>query len=151
MEILNYPNYLIHDDSRVFSEKRNIVRKPQKNNKGYEYVNLCKNGKYKHFLIHRLVAIHYIPNPENKPCVDHIDGNKLNNNVSNLRWTTNIKNLNNYQSIHNDNKLCIKNISSYKNSFRFQKVIYGKYYQKYHKNLNELIWYKFTFLLINRI
>ena len=49
---------------------------------------LCKNGKIKYYHIHRLVAEAFIPNLENKPTVDHIDRNKLNNVVSNLRWAT---------------------------------------------------------------
>lgn len=51
-------------------------------------VNLWRNNKGKYFTIHRLVAMHFIDNPNNKPIVNHIDGNKLNNNVENLEWTT---------------------------------------------------------------
>ena len=57
-------------------------------NKGYYRLPLCKCGKVKYFHIHRLVAEAFIPNIENKPTVDHIDRNKLNNIVSNLRWAT---------------------------------------------------------------
>lgn len=54
----------------------------------YKAVNLWKNGKSKPSNVHRLVAINFIKNDENKPCVNHIDGNKFNNNVSNLEWCT---------------------------------------------------------------
>jgi len=54
---------------------------------------LTKKGKQKRFLVHRLVAITYIPNPENKPQVNHIDGNPSNNHVSNLEWSTGEENL----------------------------------------------------------
>ena len=56
--------------------------------KGYESVALCKDHKIKHYLVHRVVAEAFIPNPKNHPQVNHIDGNKLNNNVENLEWCT---------------------------------------------------------------
>lgn len=59
---------------------------------GYYKVNLMKRGKRKQPYIHRLVAQAFIPNPENKPEVNHIDGNKLNNHVSNLEWCTSKEN-----------------------------------------------------------
>ncbi len=60
---------------------------------GYALVSLSKNGKKKKFRIHRLVAEAFIPNPNNYPCVNHIDGNKLNNNVNNLEWCTEKQNM----------------------------------------------------------
>lgn len=53
---------------------------------GYKYVNICKNNKIKTYRIHRLVAETFLPNPEKLPQVNHIDGNKLNNDVNNLEW-----------------------------------------------------------------
>lgn len=55
---------------------------------GYEYVLLSNNNKKKKHKIHRLVADAFIPNPNNYPCVNHIDENKQNNNVQNLEWCT---------------------------------------------------------------
>lgn len=59
----------------------------------YLYVNLCKNNQVKYLSIHRLVAIAFILNPQNKAEVNHKDGNKKNNSVSNLEWTTRSENL----------------------------------------------------------
>lgn len=62
---------------------------------GYEFLKLNKNGESKNYKIHRLVAEAFIPNPENKPEVDHIDTNKRNNIVENLRWVTRQENCDN--------------------------------------------------------
>ena len=64
--------------------------------KGYENVILCiGDGSHKHGLVHRLVAQAFIPNPENKPNIDHIDCNSTNNRADNLRWCTQKENCNN--------------------------------------------------------
>ncbi len=150
MEIQDYSDYLIYDDGRVFSKKSNKYLKPQKMKIGYYNISL---GKSEPKYIHRIVALHYLDKIEGKDYVDHIDGNKLNNNVNNLRWVTHIENDNNYKSINKNNSTGFKNICFHKNGngYLFQKIIYGKKYYKFHKNLNELNWYKFTFLLINQI
>lgn len=83
-----YPNYQVSNRGRVINVKSGKVLKPGVYNTGYEYVNLYKNGKYKNYNIHRLVANAYIPNPDNLPQVNHIDENKCNNNVENLEWCT---------------------------------------------------------------
>lgn len=67
---------------------RELIRKLRVGKQGYYYVNLFIGCKSKSKKIHRLVAEHFIDNPHNKPCVNHIDGNKLNNNVDNLEWCT---------------------------------------------------------------
>ena len=73
---------------KSFKLKKELILKPRKNSNGYMYVNLCKEGKYKSIMMHKLVAIsflHHIPDGTHKIIVDHIDGNKLNNNVENLQ------------------------------------------------------------------
>lgn len=62
---------------------------------GYPYVILTSHSKSRCFRIHRLIAQAFIPNPENKPEIDHIDGNKMNFNIDNLRWCTRKENMNN--------------------------------------------------------
>lgn len=66
--------------------------------KGYKIISLWKNGTGKMFRVHRLVAAAFIPNPENKPCIDHIDGDRANNHADNLRWVTAKENSNNYNA-----------------------------------------------------
>ena len=70
------------------------ILKPLKNTCGYLFVNLCKNGIVRTFLIHRLVAFAFIPNPEGRTCVNHRDENKQNNSVENLEWCTAKENIN---------------------------------------------------------
>lgn len=62
-------------------------------NKGYRFIFLWKNNKYKAAPIHRLVALAFIPNENNKPQVNHIDGVKANNCVENLEWNTHSENM----------------------------------------------------------
>ena len=59
-----------------------------KSEKGYEKISLIIDNRKRNFFVHRLVAEAFIPNPENKPCVDHINGCKTMNHISNLRWAT---------------------------------------------------------------
>ena len=98
-KIKNYPDYYASDSGFVYSrnmtnnpEGRIHKLKPIKRPDGYFIVGLRKNGKICTKLLHRIIAETFIPNPENKPQVNHIDGNKQNNNVSNLEWATNSEN-----------------------------------------------------------
>lgn len=75
-----------------FVKTKDIIMKSHKNKKGYDKVSFNLNGKTKSVFVHRLVATAFIANPNNKPQVNHIDGNKSNNVVLNLEWCTNGEN-----------------------------------------------------------
>lgn len=94
-DIDDYEDYQISSSGNVISTKRGNRRQlvPFLNTKGYLFVNLCKNGKKKNFFIHRLVARAFLPNPENKTDVNHLDGNPLNNHLENLEWATRKENM----------------------------------------------------------
>lgn len=68
--------------------QKSIIRKPYLSKNGYFVLNLSKDGVIKTKYIHKLVAEAFIPNPKKLPVVNHIDGNKENNNVFNLEWVT---------------------------------------------------------------
>ena len=86
--------YKISNYGEVWSERRQRLLKKNKNNRGYYVVGLNKNNNQKQFTVHRLIAINFIDNPSEKPCVNHIDENKTNNHVSNLEWCTHKENSN---------------------------------------------------------
>lgn len=83
--------YQISNYGNIRNSKGRLL-KYYENHKGYYKVGLNKNGKNSKFRVHRLVAQMFIPNPHEYPQVNHIDGNKQNNNVTNLEWCTNTEN-----------------------------------------------------------
>lgn len=92
--LLNFSRYNIYDDGRIFDNKLNKFINYQLNNDGYCKVTLrSDSNKRKTMSIHRLIAILYVPNPDNKSEVNHKDGNKLNNNKDNLEWVTHAENI----------------------------------------------------------
>lgn len=80
--------YEITKDGKVFSKRNGKELKGCVDNAGYRKVSPRINGKKYQLKVHRLVALKYIPNPNNYKQINHIDGNKLNNNINNLEWCT---------------------------------------------------------------
>lgn len=89
-EIKGFDKYFVSSKGDIYSDKYHTRRslKPRKNAKGYLYVNLCKDGKYKSIEIQRLVAQEFLENFDPSLQVNHIDGNKQNNSVENLEMVT---------------------------------------------------------------
>ena len=81
-------NYDISEQGIVKNINTGRIMKPEIQKSGYHRVTLCASGKTHRYLLHRLVALCYIPNKEGKPCVNHKDGDKSNNCVENLEWVT---------------------------------------------------------------
>lgn len=92
---MGFPKFTLEDyeitrEGEVINKRRGRKVKPQPNGKGYLRVSI--GGKL--MFVHRLVAEKYIPNPDNKPQINHKDGDKLNNRADNLEWVTNQENRN---------------------------------------------------------
>lgn len=139
--ITDYPEYEVSNLGQI--RRKDKVLKPKLNTKGYYGVDLWKQNQRKRKRIHRLVACAFLPNIDNKPCVDHIDRNRTNNEVSNLRWVT--------YSENNVNKLRRELFGiTWKKSHKQYQVRFGlrtnqKHYG-YYKTLEEAIQVRDTVL-----
>jgi HNH endonuclease/NUMOD4 motif len=134
-----YKNYVVSSYGNVkHINEEDIVQ--VLNIHGYKYVNISNNGIKFQYLVHRLVSDTFIPNPENKQCVDHIDRVRTNNRVENLRWATHrencfnrsTKNKSGYTGVH-----CIPN-----GKWKANLSINGKTYTKTFKTIEEAIEYR---------
>lgn len=129
-DIINHKNYIVSNNGDVASyRKRNsnelyetpIFLKQQvlTTDRKVQYKRVKLDGKW--YFTHRLVAIHFIENLNNKPQVNHIDGNGLNNNMENLEWVTNSENqLHRYNLNGTKNKLA-RYVHKNRDTFRVQK------------------------------
>ena len=120
--ITDYENYSVSNLGNIRNDKFNRILKARINRDGYLRISLCKNGIVKIFKVHRLVAITFILNIDNKRCVDHIDNNKLNNNLTNLRFATVSENSRN-------TKITVRNTSGVKG------VSWEKQYKKWRAQI----------------
>lgn len=136
--------YSVSNYGEVRNNKTGKLMKQRKNETGYLRINLTKNGKPKCMRVHRLVAQAFIPNPENKLQVNHIDFNRENNCVSNLEWVTNKENT--QYSVCNrklpgqrkkrNNKTGERNITHY-NGYYVVRIYGKKYVSKSFKNIDD--------------
>jgi len=110
--------YAVSNLGNVLNIKTGLILKSGFDSRGYYIVSLYKNGKRTMKKIHRLVAEHFIDNPNNCECVDHIDRDRTNNSISNLRWCS--------YSENNRNSTKQKNCSS-----AYKGVSYYKQYKKW--------------------
>jgi len=134
-EIKKYPNYFVTEEGLIFSSKTNKFLKFSYDQQGYQrvclYVGNCKNKTIK---VHRLVAETFIENVENKKDVNHIDGNKTNNNISNLEWCTRSENIK--HAFKNGLKIVTQNqIDGVKK--RFSKQVIDKSNGKIYNSLKD--------------
>ena len=83
-----YLYYQVSNLGNVRNTKTGRIMTQRPNGTGYYRVGLNKNKKQSWAFVHKLVACAFIPNPDGKPIADHIDGNKQNNNILNLRWSS---------------------------------------------------------------
>ena len=143
--------YKIYPNGNVesYHSKNPRILKPFISNKGYKQVQLYKNGEKKIFLIHRLLAIHFIENPNDYLFVDHIDINPLNNSLDNLRWVTksintrNCKNRGKYlKGVYKHGKKFVAQIyidgkSKHLGTFDTELEAHNCYMLEYDKLMNE--------------
>jgi hypothetical protein len=121
-EIIEYEGYFVSSLGEIMSKRRDKngkLLRGEVTKDGYARVTIM-NISPNRFFIHRLVAESFIPNPENKPCVNHIDGNKLNNKISNLEWVTYSENT--IHCIQNNLVKTSSGISHYKSRFNEDQI-----------------------------
>lgn len=125
-DIIGYEGlYKINEFGDIYSIRLNRLLSPYISNKGYKLIDLAKDGTRTKYSIHKLVAIHFVPNPFNLPIVLHLDNNKLNTYYTNLKWGTYSEN--NIQAVA-DNLMKVPIPDN------------RKYYEIYNEN-NSIIYY----------
>jgi len=143
VRIEDYPNYVIHPCGAIIKLYKNGKRKELKlfkNKAGYIQIQLWKNGKVKCFKLHRLLGLAFIPNPENKLTIDHINNIRDDNRLINLRWATHKEQRANYIIQFQD--ITPGNIYKTKCGYRWHYYIKTKTKTKRMKNKEDLEKYR---------
>ena len=143
MNILDFPNYKLNTNGEIYNIESNTILNGyihKSKHTNYRLFSLMKDNKIHTLKLHRLLAKAFIPNPNNHPCVDHKDGNGLNNHLDNLRWSSRSENQQN-KEVQKNNKLGIKNICYHigNNKYQFKKEYNKEKYVKYFKTLEAAI------------
>lgn len=99
-QIKDYPNYYIDEYGNIYNERFKRYIKPYNNGKGYLMLRLVNKQGKKPFKLHRLLAINFLDNPENKKFVNHKNGIKSDNRIENLEWVTHSENIKHAYSLN---------------------------------------------------
>jgi hypothetical protein len=160
VDIIGYEGlYRINRNGDVWSCRMNRLMKPTLNSIGYLRINLNK----KQYLVHRLLALQFLPNPNNFPMIDHIDRNSQNNNLDNLRWcskSTNEQNTtrrkNNTTGFKNIHETTYKSKNGFINEYWVIKINIenfkcGLYYNKSNYTLEQVVEFRNKIYIDNNI
>tara|TARA_B110000046_G_scaffold123150_1_gene129705 strand:+ start:186 stop:635 length:450 start_codon:yes stop_codon:yes gene_type:complete len=136
---MDYYGYKVYENGDILRKNGKGMLKPSKNKEGYLRVSIWFDKKEHKMSVHRLVALCYIPNPDNKPEVDHILCKEItNNNVNNLRWATRSEQMIN-QGINCNNTSGVKGVCKRGNGWKAQLKINGKILIKTYKSFEKAV------------
>ena len=152
VRVEGYPDYVIHPAGTVLKICKNKTKemKPWKETDGYMRIALTNNGKRKFFQVHRLLALHFIPNddPDNKIHIDHNDDVRDNNNLNNLEWVSQAENNRRRDLNHPPAEITKGCIRKRKNgSWRWHYLMKGKQKSKTMKSKEDLLKFRKELLI----